>query len=128
MVEKYTFTKAERLTLKNSIDKLFLSGRSFNVFPVKFYWMLSDGDQHFPAQVLISVSKKKFKRAVDRNYIKRKIREAYRLNKHQLYDNLVRKNKKIFLALVYLDDKDISFEIIKNSISKGFKNLDSLIS
>ncbi len=128
MVKKYSFTKAERLTRKNSIDRIFLSGQSFNAFPVKFYWILSEEEQSFPVQVLISVSKKKFKRAVDRNRIKRKIRESYRLNKYQLYDSLIQKNKKILLALVFIGNEDEVFEKIENKIIKGFKTLDSLIS
>ncbi len=127
MTIKYTFTKAERLSRKKSIDRLFLRGKSFDVFPLKLLWVVSEPDQKFPVEVLISVSKKKFKKAVDRNRIKRKIREAYRLNKHQLYDILARKNKKILLAIIYTGREDEDFKTIENKIRKSFTIIDSQI-
>lgn len=78
---KQQFKKEERLHEKKLIGKLFKEGKSFFKFPFKvFYYRLEDAGT-YPAKVLISVSKHNFKRAVDRNHIKRLIREAYRKNK-----------------------------------------------
>jgi ribonuclease P protein component len=99
----YTFEKEERLCNKKLIDGLFHNGSSFLCYPFKASWMFIDGPQQFPVQILFSVSKKRFKRAVDRNLIKRRMREAYRLNKQQyLYDLLSSRDKKIVLSLGYI--------------------------
>ena len=85
----YTFKKEERLCNKKLIDGLFHNGSSFLCYPYKASWMFTDGEQQFPVQIVFSVAKKRYKRAVDRNLVKRRMREAYRLNKQaQLYDVL----------------------------------------
>ena len=80
---KFTFSKEERLSSEKDIQELFKKGSSFYLFPFKIVFTQSPGatGSH---QVLISVSKKNFKTAPDRNLIKRRIREAYRLNKYNL--------------------------------------------
>ena len=104
----YTFKKEERLCDKRLIDELFHNGSSFLCYPFKVSWQFIDKPQSFPVQVLFAVSKKRFKRAVDRNLIKRCIREAYRLNKQQyLYDLLTGIDKRIVLSLSYIG-KDIA--------------------
>lgn len=81
---KQTFKKEERLHEKKLIGTLFKEGKSFYKFPFKVVYFKLEEAQAYPAKVLISVSKHNFKRAVDRNRIKRLIREAYRKNKHLL--------------------------------------------
>ena len=73
-----TFRKNERLCRKTSIDELFSKGQSFFVYPFKISWIIAQEDEGSPAQVLISVPKRNFKKAVKRNQIKRLIREVYR--------------------------------------------------
>ncbi len=75
-----------------------------------------EGLEKFPAQVLISVSKRNFKRAVDRNRIKRMIREAYRKNKFDTYTYLNSKNKKIVFSLTYLEKQELAYAEIENKI------------
>jgi ribonuclease P protein component len=79
---KFTFRKEERLSKENDIQELFGKGSSFYLFPFKIIWLRQPAQQVH--RVLISVSKKSFKRAVDRNKIKRQIRENYRINKEML--------------------------------------------
>ena len=99
----YTLKKEERLCNKKLIDELFHNGSSFLCYPFKASWMLADVAQPFQAQIIFSVSKKRFKRAVDRNRIKRINREVYRLNKQlYLYDQLAAANKKIIVSLAYI--------------------------
>ena len=84
---RYTFPKEEHLCRKKLIDELFgKQGSSFGVYPLRIVWIKSAAPTLAPPQVLISVSKRTFKRAVDRNWIKRLIREAYRLNKYRLVE------------------------------------------
>jgi ribonuclease P protein component len=100
-----TLGKAERLNRKRIIETLFAGrAKSFSAFPLRIVYIPLD-DLASPATVLISVSKKRFKRAVKRNRVKRQIREAYRRNKHDLLCMLEEKEVKLAIAFIYLGDK-----------------------
>ena len=101
---KYTFTKKERLSSKKLIDQLFTEGKTFFSYPFKVFYLFKETEEEFPVQVLITVSKKNFKKAVDRNKIKRLVREGYRKNKLLLHDYLNEKNKSVLLGLVYVGE------------------------
>lgn len=101
-MEKFTFRKKERLCSKKIIGNLFRDGNSFALFPFRIYWQITTSEQLSPARIAISIPKKKFKKAVDRNLIKRRIKEAYRKNKQNLYFDLKRKNLNIAFILIYL--------------------------
>ena len=88
-----TFKKAERLGSKALIEKLFKSGRSFTTHPYRVTWLEHALNTAYPAQIAFAVPKKTFKRAVDRNKLKRRGREAYRKNKAILYDGLKEQNR-----------------------------------
>ena len=84
-LRRHTFPKEEHLCRKKLIEELFSKqGSSFGVYPLRIVWIPAPAPTTAPPQVLISVSKRTFKRAVDRNRLKRLIREAYRLNKYRL--------------------------------------------
>lgn len=86
---KYTLGKAERLCSKKLIDALFSGGnKSLAAYPVRAVYMPVRRDGQPPVSVLMSVSKRHFKRAVKRNRVKRQLREAYRKNKYILTDAL----------------------------------------
>jgi ribonuclease P protein component len=115
----YTFTKEERLCNKRLIDSLFQNGSSFLCYPFKVSWLLSEDTQPFPVQILFSVPKKRYKRAVDRNLIKRRMREAYRLHKQEyLYDILTGANKKIILSLGYIGKEIAPYELAEKKMLK----------
>ncbi len=105
-----TFKKEERLCNKSAIDQLFKKGKHFFVHPFKVIWLESDQDSTYPAQIMISVSKRNFKKAVDRNYIKRIIRETYRKNKQFLYETLETKHKKLTFTLIYTAKEVIAYD------------------
>ncbi len=81
---KYSLPKSERLHAEKSIKELFEKGSSFFLYPFKVMIWVEEGLEESPNQVLFSVSKKKIKKATGRNYIKRRLKEAYRLNKSLL--------------------------------------------
>jgi ribonuclease P protein component len=120
----YTLKKEERLCNKRLIDGLFHNGSSFLCYPYKASWMLADARQPFPAQVLFSVAKKRFKRAVDRNRIKRISREVYRLNKQaHLYDQLNAGEKKIIISLAYIGKELPEYKFAEKKMLKLLKQL-----
>lgn len=106
-----TLKKAERLGRKKIIGRMFTGGSSsFTVFPLRVVFMPEE-ELSQVASVLISVSKSRFKHAVDRNRIKRQIREAYRLNKGIIVSELEKSNLKMAVAFIYISKEllDTSF-------------------
>lgn len=115
------FPKTDKLCSNKDIEELFLKGKSFIVYPLRVVYYFQDVKDidKYSISVLISVSKKKFKRAVKRNRIKRLIRESYRLNKNDLIIN----NKSLNIAFIYLKDTLPKYEEIDNSVWKILKTL-----
>ena len=128
MSKIYTFTKEERLCNKKLIDELFHNGSSFLCYPFKVSWLIVADQQSVPAQVLFSVSKKRYKRAVDRNLIKRRIREAYRLHKQQyLYSPCIEGDKKIVFSIGYIGKEIAAYEFIEKKLLKLLNQLSEQI-
>ena len=106
--KRYTFTKQERITSRKLLEQLFMGGhRSMSAFPLRVVFMTMErAEGEPPVQVLVSVSKRHFKRAVKRNRVKRQIREAYRLNKYILWDALQdRPDTAVAVAFLWLADE-----------------------
>lgn len=111
------FGKDERLCSLKRIDELFGGGNhSLSAFPVRIVYMnVQDADATVPpVQVLISVSKRRFKHAVDRNRVKRLIREAYRQHKHILWDALG--DSKMTVAFIYLSDELMDYATVEKKV------------
>ena len=115
------FNKAERLNKKKIIDQLFEAGRSFSMFPYKVIWVETKHHEPFPVQIAFAVPKKNFKRAVDRNLLKRRTREAYRKNKSRLYEAM--DEKKIALMLVYIAKEISDYATIESKINMVIERL-----
>jgi len=110
-----TFAKQERLASKKEIEALFKSGKSLFCFPFKIYYLLSDQQYLASKQVLITIPKRLFKKAVDRNKLKRYFREAYRKHKNTL--SLPLSNKQLHIAFLYVHSEiATSGEIEKKTI------------
>ena len=128
-MKRYTFKKSERLCSKRYIKYLFAKGEKILVFPFSVYWCVCvNEDIPAPAQVMISVSKRKMKHAVDRNHTKRVIRECYRLHKENLYETLAQKDCKILFSINYLQDKKRKFPSMEQKYMRMLDRLTEAIS
>lgn len=117
----FSFQKTERLCSKKIIDKLFVQGKSVFVFPVKMVYLETKLPSVYPVQAGFTASKKSFKRAVQRNLIKRRMREAYRLNKSELYNKMGEKQVAVFF--MYTGKTILDYVQIETAIKKGIKKL-----
>jgi len=111
---RHTFRKSERLCSKKRIEALFGAGcHSLSAFPLRAVYQLEEREG-MPVEVLVSVSKRRVRHAVDRNRVKRLIREAYRLNKHILWDAL--KERHMALAFLWNSDELMSFDVVERKV------------
>jgi len=115
---RYTFTKPERLKNDKEISRLFEEGKSITVFPIRLIYLFRDGDKQEHIKAAFTASKRNFKKAVDRNRIKRLLRESYRLNKPQLYRSLDTKNY-IFM-FIYIGKEAVNMDTINEKIRQLF--------
>jgi ribonuclease P protein component len=112
----YSFRKEERLNNKKAIDRLFDEGKSFNSDPFHVIRSSEPFDSKHPLRVLISIPRKKIRKAVVRNLLKRRIREAYRLHKHALYNTLCKTRGYCTLGLIYTSVEIAGFKEIEEKI------------
>ena len=117
----YTFRKEEKLCSQKIIGEIFLSGTSFLCYPLKVVWKDEVLPTLFPAQVVFSVPKRLFKRAHDRNLLKRQLREIYRYRKQELYQLLDLNDRKIAVMIVYIAKEKLEFSQIEDAMTKVVK-------
>jgi ribonuclease P protein component len=124
MLEMQTFSKSERLCSKVLIERLFEKGKSFNSTPFRVIWM-EIAESTAPVKIVISVPKRIFKKAVDRNKVKRQIREVYRKEKQKTYEVLG--DKKILLMFVYTAKTKLEFKELEMKIIETMQRLNTTV-
>jgi ribonuclease P protein component len=121
--ERYRFPKAEKLCSKKLINELFKKGNSFRISDIKCQYLLIREPLPSPVQMMVTVPKKTFRRAVDRNLLKRRIREAYRLHKGSLLRIASENNDHLILAFIYLDKNIAAYQSIEESVDRAISTL-----
>ena len=114
----FTFSKNQRICKKKDIDALFAEGKSFNLSPLRVISKANPDQDILHHQVLFSVPARNFKRAVDRNLVKRRLREAYRLNKSKL-----NATTKLLVAYIYIAKEILPYSVIEDKITQSFNKL-----
>jgi ribonuclease P protein component len=113
---KNSLKKSERLKKRDDINRLFAEGKTEFSHPFKLYHLLLDEPQSSSLLFGVSVPKKKFKKAVDRNLIKRRIKEAYRLSNQPLKESLRKQGKTLCLMPIYVADEILDYKQIEGKI------------
>ena len=117
--KRFGFPKREHLKSKNAIDNLYANGSSVTAFPLRAVFLSSKAEPDTPtAAILISVAKRRFRHAVDRNLMKRRIREAYRQNKHPFIEELQKNDKQMAVAILYIDNRHSSTQFLQRKMQK----------
>ena len=105
MEHRYTFPKAEHLFGKTTVDELYATGKAFVCYPLRVVYRTAEKKDGIPARCMVNAPKRKFKHAVDRNRVKRQLRESYRTNKEILFNPLSEKGYQLHLSLNYIGEK-----------------------
>lgn len=114
---KFTYQKKERLKNQKLIEKLFLEGKSISVFPLRIIYLKTAFEDGSKLKTGVSVSKRNFKKAVDRNRIKRLLREAYRLNKPEYFNNIT---TSYALMILYIGKDATDFDTVNSKLKLLF--------
>ena len=123
-MKKNTFRKQERLTSLKTIEKLFTEGNVFVLHPYRVFWLRNE-DQENCLKIAISVPKKRFKKAVDRNLLKRRTREAFRTQKYELTETLQLNQLKLSVFLVYINDTIVEFSFLEKQMLQVLQKLNN---
>lgn len=124
--QRYSLGKTERLKSRKIIEQLFKEGRSFSNFPYRVLWMYSPGSDA-GLQAGFAVSSKHFKKAVDRNRIKRLMRETYRLQKNELFANIQQQQKQLAVFFIYLGNELPEYQPLLERTGAVLKRLIKMI-
>ncbi len=127
MPATFTLGKLERLKRRKVIDQLFSEGKAFTVFPVRVQYLFSALPDAVPLQAGFTASGRNFKKAVDRNRIKRLMREAYRLQKNPLQEQLLQKQKQLGLFFIYTGRELPDYTLVNEKIAVILKRLTRVV-
>ena len=108
-----SFNKQEKLKSEKAISDLFMNGQTLSQYPLRLFYKIQGAAEDSQIKTAVSVSKRNFKRAVDRNYIKRLLRESYRLNKSHFFNNT---NNKYAFMILYLGKDMPDFDLIDTKL------------
>jgi ribonuclease P protein component len=122
MVKRFGLSKTERLKSRKQIDSLFAGGKGFSVFPIRVTYLFAK-EAESGVKMGVTVSKRNFKKATDRNRVKRLLREAYRLQKEELQTVVQAKEKSAAVFFIYTGKTIAPFQEIKVVMAKCLKKL-----
>lgn len=122
---KFTFSKKEKLKSKKLLDQLFTEGKSVSVFPLRMVYMPTTFEDNIKSKTGVSVSKRNFKTAVDRNKIKRLLRESYRLNKASYFNNIT---TQYALMILYIGKDKPTFAYVETRMKILFEKFQNKVS
>ncbi|WP_235299220.1 ribonuclease P protein component [Portibacter marinus] len=118
-MQDFSFPKSERLTNKKKFESLFSDAETVSAYPLRLIYILHDRDEHLPTfQIAFTVPKRKVKKAVDRNFLKRRMREAYRLNKHSFIDHIDQRQLSGYGIMIYTGQEKMTFHQIEKAWKK----------
>jgi ribonuclease P protein component len=120
--QRYTFRKDEKLKSRKVIEQLFKEGSPFSNFPFRILWKFNDAAKA-PLQTGFAVSSKHFKKAVDRNRVKRLMREAYRLQKNELQSLLTQQQKQLAVFIIYVGNELPDYDLIFDKMDQVLRRL-----
>ncbi|GAB4313655.1 MAG: hypothetical protein Kow00127_04720 [Bacteroidales bacterium] len=118
-----SFPRKERLRRKNIIDHLFRQGNRISQYPLTLIWCEADLPEEVPVQVMFAVSKKKVRKAWKRNRIRRQMREAWRLNRHQLAEKVESSDGQIAVSVIYGDSELPDYQKLEAKIILALQRL-----
>ena len=113
----FQFPKKQKLCSEKAIERLFINGQSISEKPFRATWIFEENHDNVLVKSLIIVSKKRLKLAADRNIIKRRVKEAYRLQKNQLELFLESNNQQLNLAIIYQKKEILDYKTLEEKIN-----------
>lgn len=128
MATSFSFGKKEKLKSRKHLDELFAAGKSFAVFPIKIFYAEVKANIDFQVKVGVGATKRNFKKSVDRNKVKRLLREAYRVNKQPLLDFANEKKKNVSVFFLLIDRTIPDLQLLNNKMPLIIEKLKSKLS
>jgi len=123
----YSLSRKERLRGEIRVSKLFTQGKAFISFPLRIVYLEEEKKEDVSAQVLFSVPKKRFKRAVKRNRLRRQMKEAYRLHKKEFVEFLATKTHTLNIAITYISNDELPYAQIEKKMIEALQKIEKAI-
>lgn len=122
-----TFPKSERLSSKHQIDRLFTKGTSLVVFPLRMIYLPVKKETTATVSMFVGVPKRNLRHAVDRNFVKRRIRESYRQRKQELIRLFAGTDVVLLVAFLYMGKEIQTFEVIDKAMAQALSSLQKTV-